>query len=243
MPMNANEIEKLIKAGIPDAEVTIRDLAGDGDHYAATVMAESFRGKSRVQQHQLVYEALKGQMGGALHALALQTGLAGRRNFGSTDAAQDNLRAEKDEDHGHRAVHRQRSEEQRRGAVHEGHAAVPDVRLFRPGRADPRLPRRALQRAQRAGERRPAERHQDLFELADHPAALRQGRIRRRLRHRPRDVPGRRIAVADEGKGPAGEGPTRRRNCSAHSTFATKKGRPQGGLFAFSNAPCCDQRE
>ena len=75
MPMNANDIEKLIKAGIPDAEVTIRDLAGDGDHYAATVLAESFRGKSRVQQHQLVYNALKGQMGGALHALALQTGL------------------------------------------------------------------------------------------------------------------------------------------------------------------------
>jgi len=58
----------------PDAEVTIRDLAGDGDHYAATVIAESFRGKSRVQQHQIVYEALKTEMGGKLHALALQTG-------------------------------------------------------------------------------------------------------------------------------------------------------------------------
>ena len=75
MPMNANDIERLIKSGIPDAEVTIRDLAGDGDHYAATVIAESFRGKSRVQQHKLVYDALKGQMGGALHALALQTGI------------------------------------------------------------------------------------------------------------------------------------------------------------------------
>jgi stress-induced morphogen len=74
MPMNASDIERLIKTGIPDAEVTIRDLAGDGDHYAATVIAESFRGKSRVQQHQLVYAALQGQMGGALHALALQTG-------------------------------------------------------------------------------------------------------------------------------------------------------------------------
>jgi stress-induced morphogen len=74
MPMEAGEIEKLIKRHIPDAQVTIRDLAGDGDHYAATVLAESFRGKSRVQQHQLVYEALKGQMGGVLHALALQTG-------------------------------------------------------------------------------------------------------------------------------------------------------------------------
>ena len=67
--------EKLIRAGIPDAEVTIRDLAGDGDHYAATVISESFRGKSRVQQHQIVYQSLKGQMGGLLHALALQTGV------------------------------------------------------------------------------------------------------------------------------------------------------------------------
>ena len=75
MPMEAGDIEKLIKSHIPDAHVTIRDLAGDGDHYAATVLAESFRGKSRVQQHQLVYEALKGQMGGVLHALALQTGV------------------------------------------------------------------------------------------------------------------------------------------------------------------------
>ena len=73
MAMDAREIEQLIKASIPDAEVTIRDLAGDGDHYAATVVAESFRGKSRVQQHQMVYAALKGSMGGALHALALQT--------------------------------------------------------------------------------------------------------------------------------------------------------------------------
>src|SRR4051812_4264654 len=74
MPMDAGEIERLIKTSIPDAQVTIRDLAGDGDHYAATVIAASFKGKSRVQQHQLVYSALKGQMGGKLHALALQTG-------------------------------------------------------------------------------------------------------------------------------------------------------------------------
>jgi stress-induced morphogen len=77
MAMNAGEIEELIKRGIPDAAVTIRDLAGDGDHYAATVIAESFRGKSRVQQHQMVYDALKAQMGGQLHALALQTGVPG----------------------------------------------------------------------------------------------------------------------------------------------------------------------
>lgn len=73
MPMDAREIERLIRDALPDAQVTIRDLAGDGDHYAATVVSESFRGKTRVQQHQLVYQALQGQMGGALHALALQT--------------------------------------------------------------------------------------------------------------------------------------------------------------------------
>ena len=73
MPMDASEIETLIKTALPDAEVTIRDLAGDGDHFAAEVVSESFRDKSRVQQHQMVYEALKGNMGGALHALALQT--------------------------------------------------------------------------------------------------------------------------------------------------------------------------
>ncbi len=73
MAMDAKDIERLIKHGIPDAKVTIRDLAGDGDHYAAEVVAESFRGKSRVAQHQMVYQALKGNMGGALHALALQT--------------------------------------------------------------------------------------------------------------------------------------------------------------------------
>ena len=74
MPMRASDIERLIKLRIPDAQVTIRDLAGDGDHYAATVLSETFRGKSRVQQHQIVYEALKAEMGGKLHALALETG-------------------------------------------------------------------------------------------------------------------------------------------------------------------------
>ena len=73
MPMNATDIERMIKEAIPDASVTIRDLAGDGDHYAAEIVSESFRGKSRVQQHQMVYQALRGNMGGELHALALQT--------------------------------------------------------------------------------------------------------------------------------------------------------------------------
>jgi stress-induced morphogen len=73
MAMQAAEIERLIKQALPDAEVEIRDLAGDGDHYAAKVVSATFQGKSRVQQHQIVYAALRGQMGGELHALALQT--------------------------------------------------------------------------------------------------------------------------------------------------------------------------
>ncbi|MET1111174.1 MAG: BolA family transcriptional regulator [Allosphingosinicella sp.] len=73
MAMAAAEIEELIRAGIPDARVEITDLAGDGDHYAARVVAESFRGLPRVRQHQRVYEALGGRMGGALHALQLST--------------------------------------------------------------------------------------------------------------------------------------------------------------------------
>ncbi|HEX8364580.1 MAG TPA: BolA family transcriptional regulator [Allosphingosinicella sp.] len=73
MPMAADEIERLICAGIPDAHVEITDLAGDGDHYSARVVAESFRDLPRVKQHQRVYDALGGRMGGALHALQLQT--------------------------------------------------------------------------------------------------------------------------------------------------------------------------
>lgn len=73
MAMPAKEIETAIRAAIPDAEVTITDLAGDGDHYAAMVVSSAFKGKTRVQQHKMVYDALQGRMGGALHALALQT--------------------------------------------------------------------------------------------------------------------------------------------------------------------------
>ena len=73
MPMPASQIEELIKAAIPDAEVTIRDLAGDGDHYAARVISPSFAGMNRVRQHQAVYSALKGKMGNELHALQLET--------------------------------------------------------------------------------------------------------------------------------------------------------------------------
>ena len=73
MPMAADEIEALIKAGIPDAEVSIRDLAGDGDHYAARVVSPSFAGMNRIRQHQAVYAALGGRVGGELHALQLET--------------------------------------------------------------------------------------------------------------------------------------------------------------------------
>jgi stress-induced morphogen len=73
MAMEASEIERMIKEALPDAKVEIRDLAGDGDHYAATVISPAFKGMSKVKQHQLVYGALKGNMGGVLHALALTT--------------------------------------------------------------------------------------------------------------------------------------------------------------------------
>lgn len=73
MPMAAQQIEELIRESIPDAQVTIRDLAGDGDHYAARVISRSFAGMSRIKQHQTVYAALGGRVGGELHALQLET--------------------------------------------------------------------------------------------------------------------------------------------------------------------------
>lgn len=73
MPMAASEIEALIRAALPDATIEIRDLAGDGDHYAARVVSSRFEGLNRVRQHQLVYRALGGRMGGELHALQLET--------------------------------------------------------------------------------------------------------------------------------------------------------------------------
>ncbi len=73
MAMAADDLARLIKESFPDADIRIEDLAGDGDHYSATIVSEAFRGKSRVQQHQMVYDALKGNIGGVLHALALKT--------------------------------------------------------------------------------------------------------------------------------------------------------------------------
>ena len=75
MPMQADEIAVFIKSALPDAEVIIKDLAGDGDHYAAHVTSAAFKGLPRVRQHQMVYAALQGRMGGALHALALTTAI------------------------------------------------------------------------------------------------------------------------------------------------------------------------
>ena len=73
MAMSASDIEKAIRTALPDADVTITDLAGDGDHYSAKVVSNAFKGKTRVQQHKMVYDALSGRVGGQLHALSLQT--------------------------------------------------------------------------------------------------------------------------------------------------------------------------
>jgi stress-induced morphogen len=75
MPMSATDIERLIKAKLPDAAIELKDLAGDNDHWAAHVVSGAFKGKSRVQQHQMIYDALGGRMGGVLHALQLTTGV------------------------------------------------------------------------------------------------------------------------------------------------------------------------
>jgi stress-induced morphogen len=87
MAMDAAEIEALIRQAMPDARVTIQDLRGDGDHYAATIVSESFRGKSRIQQHQLVYAALGGRMGRELHALMLQTSAPTYRHISAKEPA------------------------------------------------------------------------------------------------------------------------------------------------------------
>ena len=73
MAMNLNEIEDLVKQAIPDADINIQDLAGDGNHYSATIISSLFKGKSKIEQHKIVYNALKGKMGNELHALAIKT--------------------------------------------------------------------------------------------------------------------------------------------------------------------------
>jgi stress-induced morphogen len=77
MPMSQEDLEAALREGFPDAEIAVQDLAGDGDHYRAKIVSERFRGMPRVRQHQLVYAALKGKMGGELHALALETSAPG----------------------------------------------------------------------------------------------------------------------------------------------------------------------
>jgi stress-induced morphogen len=83
MAMSLTEIETMIREAFPDARIEVKDLAGDGNHYSASVVSSVFRGKSRVRQHQMVYEALKGRMGGELHALALTTSRAEAASRGS----------------------------------------------------------------------------------------------------------------------------------------------------------------
>lgn len=78
--MDQDTLEALLRTGFPDAKIIIEDLRGDGDHYAATIISTAFKGKSRVQQHQMVYDAMQGKMGGELHALALRTGLPEEKN-------------------------------------------------------------------------------------------------------------------------------------------------------------------
>jgi stress-induced morphogen len=73
MPLSKEDLEKFIKNGIPNSKVSIEDLRGDGDHYSATVISKSFAGKSKIQQHKMVYDSLKGKMGNELHALMLKT--------------------------------------------------------------------------------------------------------------------------------------------------------------------------
>lgn len=79
MPLDAKTIEDLIREALPDAEIEIQDLAGDGDHYAARVTSSQFEGLSRVKQHQMVYNALKGRIGSELHALAIQTSVPAQK--------------------------------------------------------------------------------------------------------------------------------------------------------------------
>ena len=91
MPMDMQEIEQLIREALPDAQIHIDDLRGDGDHYAARVISAAFAGKSRVEQHQMVYRALRGRMGDQLHALALQTGVPRGRLSGSETRGDFNM--------------------------------------------------------------------------------------------------------------------------------------------------------
>jgi stress-induced morphogen len=80
MPLPCNEIETMLRQFFPDAEISIKDLAGDNEHYQATVLSTQFAGKTRIQQHQMVYQALQGKMGSELHALALKTGIPENNN-------------------------------------------------------------------------------------------------------------------------------------------------------------------
>ncbi len=168
--MSAADIEKFIKEGLPDAQVEIKDLAGDGNHYAATVISSAFKGKSRVQQHQMVYAALKGNMGGVL------TPSHSQPQHHRTDPMT--------------TIHDQIDNEVKTNDVVLFMKGTARCRcaLLRPLRADPPAPRRAVQGRERAGQRRAPPGHQGLHQLANHSAALREGRIRGRRRHHVREM-------------------------------------------------------
>ncbi len=203
MAMDAAMIERLIKESLPDAQVSIEDLRGDGDHYAAHVVSGAFRGKSRVQQHQMVYQALRGRMGNELHALALQTERP--RGMRLTVATQTFPQSRNN-----------KMDSTVQDRIRQQITDTPVV-LFMKG--TPVFPQcgfsaAVVQILSQLGVKfkgvdvlaDPSVRagHQGILELADDPAALRQGRVRRRLRHHPRDVRDRRIAAGLRGKGRPG---------------------------------------
>ena len=198
MAMAASEIEALIKAALPDARVTVEDLAGDGDHYAATVVSETFRGIPRVKQHQIVYAALRGRMGGELHALALQTSAPGQSRTNPIGAH----------------PHRRCCQWLKCSNGSRPKSGQNPVMLYMKG--TPMFPQcgfsaRVVQILTHLGvpfnsanvleDMELREGDQGVIAVADHPAALCRRRVRRRLRHHHGDVPVRRAGDAAGGEG------------------------------------------
>ena len=210
MAMDAGEIERLIKAKFPDAQVEIRDLAGDGDHYAAHVVSAAFKGKT---PRAAAPDGLRGARrphgrgaarAGADHGCAMSLPTVDIASGRGTHLPTDRPRSRRGRRAANRTKHpegphmtpQQDVQDWIRKTIAQndvvlfmkGTKAMPAVRVLRPGRPDPRPPRRRLQGRQRARGHGHPRGHQGLLQLADDPAALRQGRVRRRLRHRARDV-------------------------------------------------------
>ncbi len=204
MAMDADDIERLIKEALPDAVVEIRDLAGDGDHYAATVDLRRLQRQdagAAAPDRLCRAEGRDGRRAARPCAADRHAGALGSRSL----RARALTRVMKGQTMAHRAVHRQRSEVQRRRAVHEGHAAVPACA------ASPARSCRSSTISACPIRASTCSRSDDLRQgIKDYsnwptiPAALREGRVRRRLRHHPRDVPGRRAAAALQGQGHPG---------------------------------------